>query len=248
MNSVPVVGATGVGSHFRCGASKTRLNGSFGVRQVTLQRSELLWCKICGLTEAKDVTDTVSAGASAIGLNFYPGSPRYVQPRVAQTLSLASAAAASTCQRVGLFVNATAADVKEVLARVELDILQFSGDETAAFCGSFAKPYIKAIKMQPDTDIRALEVEYADAWALLLDTYDALQAGGTGRAFDWSLWPEHSTKRLILAGGLDPDNVGAAVAQLAPFGVDVASGVEGKRKGQKNSERVRRFIQEARHG
>ena len=102
--------------------------------------------------------------------------------------------------------------------------------------------------MQRDIDMRVVEAEYADAWALLLDTYDAQQAGGTGRAFDWGLWPEHSSKRLILAGGLDPENVATAVARLTPFGVDVASGVEGERKGQKNSERVRRFVKEARYG
>ena len=134
------------------------------------------------------------------------------------------------------------------MAAVELDLLQFSGDESAAFCRSFGKPYLKTVKMRSDTDFREFEVEYADAWALLLDTYDADHAGGTGRAFDWALWPQHSDKRLILAGGLEPDNVASAVAQLAPFGVDVASGVEGKDKGRKNSERVRRFLQEARHG
>ena len=160
----------------------------------------------------------------------------------------AAAAAAPECQRVGLFVNAAAADVEQVLATVELDLLQFSGDESATFCRSFGKPYLKAVKMRPETDIREFEDEYADAWALLLDTYDAEQAGGTGRAFDWSLWPSRSAKRLILAGGLEPENVASAVAQLAPFGVDVASGVEGQYKGRKDSERVRRFLQEARHG
>ena len=215
---------------------------------MTVQRSEQLWCKICGLIEAEDVTDTVNAGASAIGLNFYPGSARYVSLSAAQQLSVASAAAAPECQRVGLFVNATASDVEQVLAAVELDLLQFSGDESATFCRSFGKPYLKAVKMRPDTDIRGFEDEYADAWALLLDTYDAEQAGGTGRAFDWSLWPQRSDKRLILAGGLVPDNVASAVAQLAPFGVDVASGVEGQYKGRKDSERVRRFLKEARHG
>ena len=242
------MGVTRAGSHFRCAGSKTRLSGLFGMRKMTLQRSEQLWCKICGLTEVTDVTDTVKAGASAIGLNFYPGSSRYVPASTAQGLSEASAAAAADCQRVGLFVNATAGEVNQVLAQVPLDVLQFSGDEAAEFCRSFGKPYIKAIKMQPDIDMRVVEAEYADAWALLLDTYDAQQAGGTGRAFDWGLWPEHSSKRLILAGGLDPENVATAVARLMPFGVDVASGVEGERKGQKNSERVRRFVQEARYG
>ena len=215
---------------------------------MTLQGSEQLWCKICGFIEIDDVTATVKSGASAIGLNFYPGSARYVSESTAQQLSLAAAAAAPECQRVGLFVNAAAADVEQVLATVELDLLQFSGDESATFCRSFGKPYLKAVKMRPETDIREFEDEYADAWALLLDTYDAEQAGGTGRAFDWSLWPSRSAKRLILAGGLEPENVASAVAQLAPFGVDVASGVEGQHKGRKDSARVRRFLQEARHG
>ena len=215
---------------------------------MAVQGSEQLWCKICGFIEVDDVTATVKAGASAIGLNFYPGSARYVSESTAQQLSLAAAAAAPECQRIGLFVDAAAAHVERVVATVELDLLQFSGDESATFCRSFGKPYLKAVKMRPDTDIREFEEEYADAWALLLDTYDAEQAGGTGRAFDWSLWPQRSAKRLILAGGLEPDNVASAVAQLAPFGVDVASGVEGQYKGRKDSERVRRFLQEARHG
>ena len=234
--------------YFRCFASKTRLDILYGERLRTLQKAAQLWCKICGLIEVQDVVDTVSAGVSAIGLNFYPGSARYVSSSLGQQLSLAAITAAPECQRVGLFVNAAASDVEAILAAVELDLLQFSGDESAAFCRSFGKPYLKAVKMRSDTDFRKFEVEYADAWALLLDTYDADQAGGTGRAFDWALWPQNSDKRLILAGGLEPDNVASAVAQLAPFGVDVASGVEGKNKGRKNSERVRRFLQEARHG
>jgi phosphoribosylanthranilate isomerase len=134
------------------------------------------------------------------------------------------------------------------LAQVDLDILQFSGDETAAFCRSFGKPFLKAVKMQQGINISAFEAEYADAWALLLDTHDPSQAGGTGQVFDWKLWPSSSNMRLIVAGGLGPENVASAVAQLSPFGVDVSSGVEEGRKGIKNSERVRRFIQEARHG
>lgn len=206
------------------------------------------WCKICGLTQIQDVIQSVDAGASAIGLNFYSGSPRFVAPRIAHQLSRESAAASTDCQRVGLFVNPTAAFVEEVLAQVDLDMLQFSGDESGAFCRAFAKPYLKAVKMQPATNLATFEDEFFDAWALLLDTHDLQQAGGTGQKFDWALWPTTSVKRLILAGGLDPANVAAAVAQLSPFGVDVSSGVESEQKGIKNSERVRRFIQEARHG
>jgi phosphoribosylanthranilate isomerase len=107
---------------------------------------------------------------------------------------------------------------------------------------------LKAVKMQQGINISAFEAEYADAWALLLDTHDPSQAGGTGQVFDWKLWPRSSNMRLIVAGGLGPENVASAVAQLSPFGVDVSSGVEEGRKGIKNSERVRRFIEEARHG
>jgi phosphoribosylanthranilate isomerase len=215
---------------------------------MTMQSSQQLWCKICGLTQQQDVIDTVHAGASAIGLNFYSGSPRYVEPLLAQRLSRAAANASTQCQRIGLFVDATEAQVGEVLAQVDLDMLQFSGDETAAFCRSFGKPFLKAVKMQQGINISAFEAEYADAWALLLDTHDPSQAGGTGQVFDWKLWPRSSNMRLIVAGGLGPENVASAVAQLSPFGVDVSSGVEEGRKGIKNSERVRRFIEEARHG
>ena len=213
-----------------------------------MQSSNPPWCKICGLTQVQDVTETVSFRADAIGLNFYPQSPRYVDIETAQQLSLASSEVDPDCQRVGLFVNPTASEVNAVIAQVTLDMLQFSGEESAEFCRSFDLPYLKAVKMQQGTQIESYEIEYADAWALLLDAHDPNQAGGTGQVFDWGLWPQSSTKRLILAGGLGPENVAAAVRQLAPFGVDVSSGVEGDHKGIKDSERVRRFIQEAKNG
>ena len=189
------------------------------------------WCKICGLTRIQDVTQTVGCGANAIGLNFYPHSPRYIDVQAAQQLSEESLKVDADCQKVGLFVNPTASEVNDVIAQVTLDMLQFSGEESAEFCRSFGMPYLKAVKMQQGTQLETYEVEYPDAWALLLDTHDPNQAGGTGQVFDWGLWPKCSAKRLILAGGLSPENVASAVQQLAPFGVDVSSGVEGDDKG-----------------
>ena len=157
----------------------------------------------------------MSFRADAIGLNFYPQSPRYVDIETAQQLSLASSEVDPDCQRVGLFVNPTASEVNAVIAQVTLDMLQFSGEESAEFCRSFDLPYLKAVKMQQGTQIESYEIEYADAWALLLDAHDPNQAGGTGQVFDWGLWPQSSTKRLILAGGLGPENVAAAVRQLS---------------------------------
>ena len=127
-------------------------------------------------------------------------------------------------QRIGLFVDASAERVRQVLATVELDMLQFHGDESPVYCEQFEMPYIKVLGVNEETDFPAFEADFASAWALLLDTHDPQMKGGTGRRFDWTLWPTDSTSRLVLAGGLNAENVGAAVEQTRPFGVDVAGG------------------------
>jgi phosphoribosylanthranilate isomerase len=148
--------------------------------------------------------------------------------------------------RVGLFADAAPAWVRTVLAAVELDLLQFHGDEPGEFCRGFGLPYVKAFRVREGLDLAHLESEYADACALLLDAWVAGQAGGTGQRFDWTLWPRSSRLPLVLAGGLDPENVALAVRTLAPWAVDVAGGVEGPRKGEKDAERIQRFIAEVR--
>ena len=199
--------------------------------------------KICGVTTPTDARAAADAGADAVGINFHPPSPRSVGPLMAAEIA---AALPPFVAAVGVFVDPDADRVRRILDRVRLDALQFSGDESAEFCRAFRLPYIKMAGMAPDFDFAAFETRYPDAQAFLLDTYDDDLAGGTGRPFDWSNWPD-SDRCLILAGGLDPDNVAAAISATQPYAVDVASGVEGDIKGRKDAALVRRFVEEAGH-
>ncbi|MYF30890.1 MAG: phosphoribosylanthranilate isomerase [Gammaproteobacteria bacterium] len=197
--------------------------------------------KICGVTTPTDARAAADAGADAVGINFHPPSPRSVGPLMAAEIATALPPFVAV---VGVFVDPDADRVRRILDRVRLDGLQFSGDESAEFCRAFGLPYIKVAGMASDFDFAAFEARYPDAQAFLLDTHDDDLAGGTGRPFDWSIWPD-SDRRLILAGGLDPDNVAAAIAATHPYAVDVASGVEGDVKGRKDAALVRRFVEEA---
>ena len=187
------------------------------------------------------------AGADAVGINFHPPSPRSVGRLLAAEITRALPPFVAA---VGVFVDPDADRVRRVLERTRLDALQFHGLEPAEFCRSFGLPYIKAARMAPDFDFEALASCYPDAQAFLLDTYDGDLAGGTGRAFNWCRWPgidrsPRSDLRLILAGGLSPDNVAEAITATRPYAVDVASGVEAGEKGRKNPELVARFVAEA---
>ena len=201
----------------------------------------LTWSKICGITRSADTATAERAGANAIGFNFYPPSPRYIDPEAAGAI-----AALTGCTRVGLFVDPSEDDVRAACDACALDLLQFHGDETPEFCERFAMPYMKVIRMRDDTDIDAVVARFSDAWAIMLDTYVPGVPGGTGAAFDWGRWPQGLEARLVLAGGLDPENVSAAITALQPFGVDVSSGVEGQRKGIKDPARVEAFMKEVR--
>lgn len=194
--------------------------------------------KICGITQKSDALACVEAGADAIGLVFYESSPRAVT--IEQAIEIVSALPAFVTT-VGLFVDANTDQVNEISNKVQLDCLQFHGNETAAYCEQFARAYIKAIRMQPETDLNANASEYVSARALLLDTYVKDTPGGTGQAFDWSLVPEHCDKPIILAGGLTPDNVAEAIKQVRPYAVDVSGGVE-KSKGVKDVDKIKQFI------
>lgn len=184
------------------------------------------------------------AGADAVGINFHPPSPRAVGPLLAAEIT---AVLPPFVTRIGVFVDPDRDRVRRILDRVRLDGLQFSGGESAEFCRGFGVPYIKGAGMASDFDFESFEGFYPDAQALLLDTYDAALRGGTGRSFDWSRWPR-TGRRLILAGGLGPHNVAAAIAATRPYAVDVASGVEGDVRGRKDAELVGRFIAEAAGG
>jgi phosphoribosylanthranilate isomerase len=200
--------------------------------------------KICGLTSLTDAQAVVAAGADALGLMFSARSARYVQRDVAA--QIASAVAGKLC-RVGLFIDAPATQVQAVLADVELDLLQFHGQETPAYCESFGLPYCKAIAAGEGFDPAVSEARYASAAMLMLDAVLDGQFGGTGAGIDFKRWPPTPSKRWVLAGGLDASNVQTAVEQLKPYAVDVSSGVEllsnGKRcKGRKDSSQIHEFV------
>lgn len=196
--------------------------------------------KICGLTRTEDVQTAVAAGADAIGLVFYEPSPRYVTAEQASELARAAGPFVTT---VGLFVNASEQAVRDVLAQVSLDLLQFHGEESAAFCESFERPYIKAVRVAGTNDISDAAANYASARGLLLDTYEKGKPGGTGKSFNWSLIPEQVSQPIILAGGLAADNVASAIKQVQPYAVDVSGGVE-ETKGIKSPEKIHQFMQE----
>jgi phosphoribosylanthranilate isomerase len=198
--------------------------------------------KICGITRVEDGLAAAHAGADAIGLVFDPRSPRHV------TFDQARAIAASLppyLTVVGLFVNAPAELVREALQRVAIDLLQFHGAETPDQCRQYQRPYIKAIPMRSGVDVGAAEREYADSRGLLLDTYHPEMAGGSGERFDWSRVPGGLTKPVVLAGGLSPQNVRAAIEAIHPYAVDVSSGVE-QAKGIKDASRISAFIEAVR--
>lgn len=177
--------------------------------------------KFCGLSREQDVADAVAAGADALGFVLWPGSKRCVD--VARLAALAARVPAFVT-RVGLFVD----QEPELIARCaeHLDLLQFHGDETPAFCAGFGRPWIKALRMRDDLDLHAAAEAYAGAQALLLDAYRPGVPGGTGETFDWSRIPANLAKPVILAGGLGPDNVAQAIERVRPYAVDVSGGVE----------------------
>lgn len=197
--------------------------------------------KICGITTPQAALDCARAGADAIGLVFYAKSARAVTAsRAAEILSKLPPFVTS----VGLFVDAEPAEVQAVLDLVPLDLLQFHGDESPAYCEQFTVRYIKALRMRPEADVIADIQAHRNAVGVLLDTWTSGQAGGTGQPFDWSRVPQGLDTPLILAGGLDPDNVQEAVRTVEPYAVDVSSGVESS-PGNKDPERVRTFIENA---
>jgi phosphoribosylanthranilate isomerase len=197
--------------------------------------------KICGITQAEDAVVAAEAGADAVGLVFYDPSPRAVTIAQAQQIVQALPPFVTT---VGLFVNAERERIEAVLQQVSLDLLQFHGAETPAFCEAFQRPWMKAIRMKPDVDLQQEAERYNRAAALLVDAYQTGVPGGTGETFDWARIPPQLSKPLVLAGGLTADNVQQAVAQVKPWAVDVSGGVE-QSKGFKSHSKVAQFIENA---
>ena len=206
--------------------------------------------KICGITRIADALAAANAGADAIGLNFWHGTARRVE--IVRAREIAEALPPFVT-KVALFVDPDAAEVRAVLDAVPIDVLQFHGDETRRLCGSFAMPYLKAIRVGDDVDLLEYAARYGDAAGLLFDTFRAGDLpGGTGHAFDWSrLSPDLRTRLarpLILSGGLDSENVAYAIRAVRPWAVDVSSGVEERapdgnpRKGIKDAARIAAFV------
>jgi len=208
--------------------------------------------KLCGFTRAEDVRVAVEAGADALGLVFYPPSKRNVS--VEQAVELAREVPPFV-SLVGLFVDADSQFVSSVLEQVPLSLLQFHGNESAAFCESFKRPYIKAVRFETDscdeaakTNLQLLENamrEHKKARGILVDAYHPELAGGSGEAFNWSALENKSGPPIILAGGLSVQNVAAAIGTVKPCAVDVSSGIETK-PGIKSADLMTGFIQAVR--
>lgn len=194
--------------------------------------------KICGITRVEDALAAARLGADAVGLVFYAESPRAVSISQAQALVRALPPFITV---VGLFVDAVPEEIRQVLASVPLDLLQFHGNEPPAACRVYQRAYIKALHVGKDMDLVARARHYDDAAGILVDTYVKGLPGGTGRIFDWSRLPDKLERPMILAGGLNPENVAAAVTQVRPWAVDVSGGVEAL-LGIKDAAKIAAFI------
>ena len=202
--------------------------------------------KICGITRPEDALHAADEGVDAIGLVFYDKSPRYVTAEQAAEVCKVLPAFVTA---VALFKDEAADTIRQVLEQVPVDLLQFHGSESAEFCRQFGKPYIKAlgmdVGMEGDNNVSRLADAYFDARGLLLDSHAPGAAGGTGESFDWDTIPQDLPQPLILAGGLDVDNVAEAIRAVKPYAVDVSSGVESE-KGIKDAGRITAFMNKVR--
>ena len=198
--------------------------------------------KFCGMTREEDIEGALALGVDALGVVFYPPSPRHLSiARAAELVARVPSSVAS----VGLFVNASADEIAEVLERVPLSLLQFHGEETPDACQGFGRPYMKAARVTAELDLLEFADAYRDAAALLLDAHTA-GYGGSGKVFDWSLVPHQligpaAARRVVLSGGLSTANVADAIARVRPWSVDVSSGIESV-KGIKDANLMRQFV------
>jgi phosphoribosylanthranilate isomerase len=193
--------------------------------------------KICGITSLEDALHAAQAGADALGFVFFAKSPRYLDPeRAAQII----AGIPPFVQVVGLFVNAPLDFVNATADRCRLDLVQLHGEESPSYCQSVSRRVMKAIRVRGMESLAGM-ADYQVA-GYLLDAYSPNSYGGTGERFDWDCAVAAKGRGpIILAGGLDPDNVASAVSRVAPYAVDVSSGVESS-PGRKDPEKVRNFI------
>ena len=197
--------------------------------------------KICGITRLADALTAVEAGADALGFIFAPNTPRFVDPDRVASITAELPPFVTT---VGVFVNKDAPTIKGIIDQCRLDVVQLHADVPPEFCRALDRRVIKAIRVKDESSLSILS-NY-DVNAFLLDTYVEGKMGGTGQVFDWDLALKAKTRaRIIVAGGLDPDNVAQAVRRVKPYGVDVGSGVE-SRPGRKDPHKIRQFIKAVR--
>lgn len=194
--------------------------------------------KICGLKEVSDIEIAAQAGTDAIGLNHYPKSPRFVDVDRARYLANKTPLFINI---VSVVSNADEREIETIINKVQPRYIQFHGDESAAFCEQFDYPYIRAVRVRHADDINEAYNAYTKASALLLDTYDPNLFGGAGETFNWDLIPSALRHQVILAGGLNAENVASAIDAIKPYAVDVSSGVESE-KGVKDPKKIVAFI------
>ena len=199
--------------------------------------------KICGITSITDALNAANAGASALGFVFYAKSSRFVTPEQAAEIC---AALPPFIKTVGLFLNAEADQVRETLSQVSLDLLQFHGNESPEFCRSFDRPHIKALGTDGLANFATHADQYPDALAILVDSHVLGKAGGTGQTFDWKLLPTNYSKPIILAGGLNPDNIAEAIRETSVYAFDLSSGVESA-PGIKSKAKIDALMREVEH-
>lgn len=198
--------------------------------------------KICGITSSEDAWAAVEAGADALGFIFVKGTPRYIEPEAAAAIAAQMPPFVVT---VGVFVDRIAEEIERIVSASGICLAQLHGNESPGDCSRLRVPFVKAIRVQRESDLEALHA-YPQARAFLLDTYTADRPGGTGRTFPWEIAAKAAQQaRVILSGGLTPDNVAQAVVHVRPYAVDVCSGVEAS-PGRKDHRKVREFIEQAR--
>jgi len=199
--------------------------------------------KICGITRTEDADAVVASGADALGLVFYPGSPRYVAMEQARAIADSVAPLVTV---VGLFVNPSPDTVNAVLDTIPLGLLQFHGAEANEYCKQFGLPFIKSIAIRDGVDVLSCMQGYPDASGFILDAWQPQTHGGGGEIFDWNRVPDNPPDPVILAGGLTPGNVAQAIRATRPYAVDVSSGVESA-KGIKSAEKIAAFMKGVEH-
>lgn len=198
--------------------------------------------KVCGITRIQDATAAIEAGVDALGLVFYPPSSRYLSIKQAEEIVRELAPFVTV---VGLFLDAEREQIDSVLEHVPLDLLQFHGSESPDLCASFQLPYIKALGMHRQGALEAFIQSYPESRGFLLDSHGAGEAGGTGKRFDWTAIPRGLEQPIILAGGLNPENVGEAIRVVRPYAIDLSSGVE-ITPGVKDSKKIMSLMNEVR--